>query len=250
MPSLFLHPAEASHGDLGMITRKDVVLAISKSGESPELGDIVAFCRRHGVPLVSITARAQSALGRAANVLLLLPDVAEACPLGLAPTTSTTMMLALGDALAVACLQSRQFRPEDFHEFHPGGKLGQRLARVRDIMYAAGDIPLVQVGQTVGSGILEMTRTRLGCVGIVDAAGKYVGIFTDGDLRRQFNSALVDRPIQEVMSPRPYEISADALVQDVALLFNAKRIPSVFVTQDSKPIGVVHVPSLLGSGLV
>jgi arabinose-5-phosphate isomerase len=249
-PALFVHPAEASHGDLGMIARSDVVLAMSKSGESPELSDIIGYCRRHGMPLIAITAVADSALGRTADVVLQLPDVAEACPMGLAPTSSTTMALALGDAIAVACLRRRDFRAADFREFHPGGKLGLRLKRVQDIMYSGADMPLVRSGQPLSAAILEMTRTRLGCVGIVDAAGILVGIFTDGDLRRCISSAIITTPIDEIMSRGPHEISADALVEEVALLFTSHRIPSVFITREHQPVGVVHMHSLLGSGLI
>lgn len=249
-PAIFIHPAEASHGDLGMLSRNDIVLAISKSGESPELSDIINYCRRHGMPILAITARSDSTLGRMANETLLLPDVAEACPLGLAPTTSTTMALALGDALAISCLQRRNFGAADFREFHPGGKLGLRLKRVCDIMYTGADVPLVKEDATLSVAILEMTRTRLGCVGIVDHAGLLVGIFTDGDLRRSFSNGLIERPIREVMTANPYEMAPEALMEDVAHLFSTQRIPSVFVTQNGKPIGVVHVHNLLGSGLI
>jgi arabinose-5-phosphate isomerase len=249
-PAMFLHPAEASHGDLGMVSRNDIVLAISKSGESPELSDVISYCRRHAMVLIAITAVPSSSLGRMANAVLLLPDVAEACPLGLAPTTSTTMAMAMGDAIAVACLQRRDFRAADFREFHPGGKLGLRLKRVKDIMYKGADLPLVTLGQTVSAAILEMTRTRLGCVGVVDFQGLLTGIFTDGDLRRCISSAITTQTIEEVMSTRPYQISSDALVEEVALLFTTHRIPSVFVTCEHKPVGVVHVHDLLRSGLI
>lgn len=249
-PSLFLHPAEASHGDLGMITRKDIVLAISKSGESPEMADIIGFCKRHDVPIIAITAKPDSSLGKISDIVLRIPNLPEACPLGLAPSTSTTMALAMGDAIAIACHQLKNFRPEDFREYHPGGKLGQRLSRARDIMVTGADIPLVSMDASVGTGVLEMTRTRLGCVGVVDHNGVYIGILTDGDLRRKFNSALIDKNIVDVMSKNPFQMSPDRLIQDVALLFNTERIPSVFITEDGKPVGVINVHSLLGSGLV
>ena len=249
-PSLFVHPAEASHGDLGMIDRRDTVLALSKSGESPELGDVVTYCRRHRIPLLAITAQPDSALGRAADIVLALPDMAEACPLGLAPTTSTTMTLALGDALAVVCLRRRNFRAANFREFHPGGKLGQKLARVRDIMHSGEALPLVPLSATVGDAILEMTRGRFGCVGVLDADGHLAGVFTDGDLRRSFSAAVIDRPIAALMTADPKRIDPDALVADVAYLFTSRRIPSVFATADGKPVGIVHIHDLLGSGFV
>ncbi len=247
-PALFVHPAEASHGDLGMIEDRDTVLAISKSGESPELSHVVGYCVRHRITLVAITAERGSTLGRAASLLLTLPALTEACPLGVAPTTSTTMTLALGDALAVACLQRRGFRAANFREFHPGGKLGQRMKWVRDIMHAGPAVPVVDESATVGAAILEMTRARLGCVGIVNAERQLVGIFTDGDLRRSFCAAIVDTAVSQVMTPRPQQVSPDTLVADVAYLLSSKRIPSVFVTESGCPVGIVHVHDLLGCG--
>jgi arabinose-5-phosphate isomerase len=249
-PSLFVHPAEASHGDLGMISRSDAIIAISKSGETPELSDVVSYSRRFGIPLVAITSGAKSALGSVADVLLLMPDATEACPMGLAPTTSTTMMLALGDALAIACLKHRNFRATDFKEFHPGGKLGMRLKRARDIMYSGAEMPIVESGSPLSSAILEMTRTRLGCVGIVNSDGFLIGIFTDGDLRRCISSVNISENIDDHMFRGPFEMDPEALVEEVALLFNSHRIPSVFVTREHKPIGVIHMHSLLGSGLI
>jgi arabinose-5-phosphate isomerase len=221
-PSLFLHPAEASHGDLGMITKKDILLILSKSGESPELADVVGFCKRHRITIIAITSNPNSSLGMISHIVLKIPDIPEACPLGLAPSTSTTMALAMGDALAIACHRQRNFNPQDFREYHPGGKLGQKLSRAKDVMCRDAEIPLVKTSATVGDGILEMTRTRLGCVGVVDDEGIYVGILTDGDLRRNFNSSLVDKKIVEVMSTSPFQISEDTLVQDVAALFSRR----------------------------
>ena len=248
--AMYVHPSEASHGDLGMIGKADTVIAISKSGESPELSDIVNYCRRHAIPLIAITAGANSALAKAARHVLLLPDIAEACPMGLAPTTSTTMALALGDALAIACLKQRDFRPANFREFHPGGKLGQKLIRVRDIMHTGDNIPVVGEDATVGAAILEMTRCRFGCVGILNSEQQLTGIFTDGDLRRSFSAAIFDMPITAMMTLNPRQIAADAMVADVANLFTSSRIPSVFVTAEGKPLGIVHVHDLLGSGFV
>ena len=253
IPSFFVHPAEASHGDLGMIEARDTVLAISKSGESPELSDVIAYCARYGITLLAITAKADSTLARTADIVLGLPEMAEACPMGIVPTTSTAMVLALGDALVMACLHPRDFRERSFREFHPGGKLGQKLKRVRDIMHGGEDMPLVALGATVGDGILEMTRTRFGCVGIVDQAGgngRLLGIFTDGDLRRSFSKAIIERPIETLMTTGPQQIDQDALVSDVAYLFTAKRIPSVFVTTSGQPVGIVHLHDLLGCGFV
>lgn len=249
-PSLFVHPAEASHGDLGMIEKRDVVIAISKSGESPELGDILTYCRRFAIPIIAITAEASSCLARAANHVLLLPSVEEACPLGLAPTTSTTMTLALGDALAIACMRARDFQASHFREFHPGGKLGQKLTRVRDVMHESEYLPLVGSDAQVRAAIVEMTRGRFGCVGVCDGEGQLIGIFTDGDLRRHIARLDLSACIREVMTPNPHQIDPDALIADVSYLFMDKRIASVFVCRDGKPVGLVHVHDLLQKGFV
>lgn len=249
-PSLFVHPAEASHGDLGMIEKRDVVIAISKSGESPELSDILTYCRRFAIPVIAITACTESSLGKAADHLLLLPEIEEACPLGLAPTTSTTMTLALGDALAIACLRARDFKPAQFREFHPGGKLGQKLTRVKDVMHSPEMLPLVSEEAEVRLAVMEMSRGRFGCVGVCDAAGKLVGIFTDGDLRRHIGDLNLSSRISALMTPQPYQIDPEALIADVSYLFTEKRIPSVFVCQDGKPVGLVHVHDLLQKGFV
>jgi arabinose-5-phosphate isomerase len=249
-PSLFVHPAEASHGDLGMIEKRDIVIAISKSGESPELSDILTYCRRFAIPMIAITARAGSSLGRLASHLLLLPDIDEACPLGLVPTTSTTMMLVLGDALAVACLKARDFQPAQFREFHPGGKLGQKLTRVKDVMHGHEKLPLISEAAEVRQAIVEMSRGRFGCVGVCAADGKLIGVFTDGDLRRHIDHLDLSCPISALMTRNPYQIDPDALVEDVSYLFTEKRIPSVFVCQNGKPVGLVHVHDLLQKGFV
>jgi arabinose-5-phosphate isomerase len=248
-PSMFVHPAEASHGDLGMVERRDVVIAISKSGESPELADLLNYCRRFGIPVVGITADADSSLAKASNHLLLLPKIQEACPHGLAPTTSTTMVLALGDAIAIACLRARDFGISQFRDFHPGGKLGQRLTRVRDVMHGGDLLPTVPVGSTMSAAVAEMSRHRFGCVGILDYQGRLVGIFTDGDLRRHVSAANMDRSIEELMTTEPYRISPDALLADVACFFRERRIPSIFACLDDKPVGIIHLHDLIQKGL-
>jgi len=247
-PSMFVHPAEASHGDLGMIERRDLVIAISKSGESPELFDLLTYCRRFAITVVAITANAKSSLGQSSNHVLTLPGVNEACPHGLAPTTSTAMVLALGDALAIACLKARDFGISQFREFHPGGKLGQKLSRARDIMNTGELLPLCSIGSTMSAAILEMSRGRLGCVGIINDKGKLCGIFTDGDLRRHFSAANVERPIEDLMTHNPHSISPEDLLADVSCLFRAKRIPSIFVCVDDIPVGIVHMHDLMQKG--
>jgi arabinose-5-phosphate isomerase len=249
-PALYIHPTEASHGDLGMIGHQDVVLVLSKSGESQELSDIVNYCRRHAITLVALTAVAQSSLGKMATHVLLMPNCPEAQPLGVAPTTSTVMSLALGDALALAVLEIRDFQVSHFREFHPGGKLGRKLMRVRDIMHAGDELPIMNLGETLGKAVLEMTRTRFGCVAVVDETKALVGIFTDGDLRRHFSASAINQRVDELMTREPKQISPDALVSDVAHLFSVKRIPSVFVTENGCPVGIVHVHDLLGGNFL
>ncbi|MPT23783.1 MAG: KpsF/GutQ family sugar-phosphate isomerase, partial [Starkeya sp.] len=205
-PALFLHAAEASHGDLGMVTPDDVLLAISWSGETSELGDIVHYAGRFAVPLVAITSNAESTLGRAADVALVLPRVEEACPNGLAPTTSTLMQLAIGDALAVALLERRGFSASDFRVFHPGGKLGARLLKVADIMHQEAEMPLVRLGTPMSEVLIEITGKRFGCCGVVDEAGKLAGIVTDGDLRRHMSSELLATPVEKVMTSSPFVV--------------------------------------------
>jgi arabinose-5-phosphate isomerase len=248
-PSLFIHPAEASHGDLGMIQPEDLVLALSWSGETAELADIVAYTRRFGVPLVAITSRPRGTLAVASDIALVLPQVREACPNGLAPTTSTTAQMALGDALAVCLLQRRAFSPEDFRGFHPGGKLGARLKRVRDLMHDSQWVPAVDRSVPLSGAILAMTSGRFGIVGVLDDTGRLVGVITDGDLRRALEAGFYDRPTHEVMGRQPRTIRPDALAQEALARMNADRITSLFVTEDGRPVGVIHIHDLLRGGV-
>ena len=249
-PAYFVHPAEASHGDLGMIGREDAVLALSWSGEAPELADIIAYTRRFDVPLIAITSRPESALGSAADLLLALPRMPEACPNGLAPTTSTTMQLALGDALAMCLLEARGFSPQDFREFHPGGKLGARLKRARDLMHGPDELPLVGRGATLGEAIVEMTSRRFGVTGVVEE-GRLVGVLTDGDLRRAFQRGLaMDRPVLEAMTATPRTAAPEDLAADLLGLMNEKRITSLFVVEAGKPVGILHLHDLLRAGIL
>ncbi len=248
--SMFIHPAEASHGDLGMIRPEDLVLALSWSGETSELSDVVAYSRRFRVPLVAMTSRASSTLAMASDIALVLPSVVEACPNGLAPTTSTTAQLALGDALAICLLERRGFSPDDFRGFHPGGKLGARLKKVRDLMHSADAVPTVEIGSPLSVAICAMTSGRFGLTGVTDKAGRLVGVLTDGDLRRAFEAGFYDRPVADVMGSNPRTIRPDALAQDALARMENERITSLFVTEDSLPIGVVHIHDLLRAGLV
>lgn len=251
-PSLFVHPAEASHGDLGMVVAGDSVLALSNSGETPELTDIVTHTRRYGLPLVGITGRPDSTLARTADVALLLPDCPEACPMGLAPTTSTTMMLALGDALAVALLSRRGFTAADFRAFHPGGRLGAQLSRVADLMHGAEQLPLAAPDTPMSDAILMITAKSFGCLGIVDD-GRLVGIVTDGDLRRaldQGGKPLLARLAGEVMTRAPRRVRPEALAAEALRLMNTGKITSLFVVDDrDRPVGILHVHDLLRAGV-
>jgi arabinose-5-phosphate isomerase len=250
-PAHFVHPAEASHGDLGMITRDDAVLALSWSGEAPELADIIAYTRRFDVPLVAITSRAESALGAAADIRLILPRMPEACPNGLAPTTSTTMQLALGDALAMCLLEARGFSPMDFRNVHPGGRLGARLKRARDLMHGTEELPVVGPAATLGETIVVMTSRRFGIAGVVGPDGRLAGVLTDGDLRRAFNAGLaLDAPVARAMTPTPRTTTPDALAADLLGLMNEMRITSLFVVQDDRPVGILHMHDLLRVGVM
>jgi arabinose-5-phosphate isomerase len=249
-PAQFVHPAEASHGDLGMIADGDAVLALSNSGDTAELADIVAYTRRFRIPLLAMTRRDGSTLAKAADVTLLLPATAEACPMGLAPTTSTTMMLALGDALAVALLERKGFSAADFQVFHPGGQLGQKLLRVADIMHDGDAVPLIRRNAGMAEAILVMTTKSFGCVGVTDDAGKLIGIVTDGDLRRHMGDDLLRSPVDKVMSGRPKTIRPQALAAEALGQMNAASITSLFaVDEKRRPVGIVHIHDCLRAGI-
>ena len=251
-PALFVHPAEASHGDLGMVVAGDIVLALSNSGETTELADIIAYARRFSLPLIAITARARSALAEAADVTLLLPDAEEACPMGLAPTTSTAMQMALGDALAVALLRRRGFTAADFRQFHPGGRLGSQLRRVRELMHTGAAIPLAGPDTAMQRAVLTMTEKRFGCVGVTDTTGRLVGILTDGDLRRHMGPDLLSRRVREIMTRAPRTIGPDALAAKALSVMNTPERPitTLFVVDTAgAPIGILHLHDLLRAGV-
>jgi len=251
----FVHPADASHGDLGMIRSEDVVLALSWSGESAELSDIVAYTRRFHVPLIALTSEAKSALAGAADIALILPQVAEACPNGLAPTTSTTLQLVLGDMLAICLLKRRNFSAQDFHQFHPGGRLGVRLKTVQELMHRGAEIPLVPVTSTLMQAIFEMTSKRFGVTGIIDQDGRLVGVISDGDLRRAMEQGMgkasVERPAADVMSQNPKTIAPDALAEQALARLNQESITCLFILDDEgRPAGLITVHDLLRAGIL
>ena len=251
-PALFVHPAEASHGDLGMIVPGDAVLALSNSGETAELADLVGHARRFALPLVAITARGDSALARASDHVLLLPAAPEACPMGLAPTTSTTMQLALGDAIAVALLTRRGFTATEFRANHPGGRLGARLLRVRDLMHVGDAVPLAPPATPMDRALLLMTGKGFGCLGAVDAGGRLAGVLTDGDLRRAMGPGLLTRRVGELMSTAPRTIGPDALAAEALHAMNSvgRPVTALFVVDtDGRPLGILHVHDLLRAGV-
>ena len=249
-PALFVHPGEASHGDLGMIAPGDAVIALSNSGDTAELADILAYTRRFRIPLIAMTRRSESALADGADVALVLPASAEACSLGLAPTTSTTMMLALGDAIAVALLERKDFSTEDFQALHPGGQLGRQLLRVADIMHEGAAVPLVQRGATMADTILIITAKSFGCAGVTDEAGRLIGIITDGDLRRHMGAGLLSERVEIVMTPTPKTIRPQALAAEALGQMNAQAITSLFVVDDAwRPLGILHIHDCLRAGV-
>ncbi len=248
-PSFFLHAAEASHGDLGMVTAKDVVIALSKSGESSELSDIVHYCRRHDVPLIAVTAQANSTLAREASHVLLIPDVPEACAIGVAPTTSTTMMLVMGDALAVALMGLRGFSHEHFRNFHPGGRLGQTLRRVAKVMHSKDALPKVHIGSQMDEVIIEMSAKGFGCAAVVDDNGLLVGAVTDGDLRRHMRPDLPQECVKNVMTTKPKVVKPDCLVGEAVAQMNSLRITTLFVVDDANRLqGLLHLHDCVRTG--
>ena len=248
-PAYFVHPGEASHGDLGMITKDDVIMALSWSGETVELKDLIDYSRRFRTGLIAVTAEAASTLANAADVVLLLPQAREACPHNLAPTTSSLMQLALGDALAVALLESRGFTALDFRGLHPGGRLGAKLKFIRDLMHTGKSVPLIARGAAMSDAIVEMTAKGFGCVGITDAGGKLAGIITDGDLRRHMRPDLLSAQVDDVMTRNPKTVSGDQLVSEALELHNASKITAVFVLEAGRPLGIVHLHDLLRAGV-
>lgn len=249
-PAHFVHPAEANHGDLGMITRNDAILMLSWSGESAELKGILAYSRRFQIPLVAMTAGADSTLAREADVPLILPREQEACPHGLAPTTSTLMQLALGDALAVALLEARGFTASDFHAFHPGGQLGANLAHVADVMHTGEAVPLVATGTLAPEAIMTLSLRKFGCVGVTGPDGRLIGIVTDGDVARNLGRNLVDQPIDAIMTRNPKTIAPTALASSAMAILNKNAIGALIVTNpEQMPVGIVHFHDLLRIGV-
>jgi arabinose-5-phosphate isomerase len=248
-PAFFVHPAEASHGDLGMITSDDVIIAMSWSGETAELKNLIDYSRRFRIGLIAITSEAASTLGQAADIALVLPAAREACPHNLAPTTSSLMQLALGDALAIALLESRGFTALDFRDLHPGGRLGAALTFVRDLMHTGPEMPLKPIGTLMSDAIVEISAKGFGCVGITDTAGRLVGIITDGDLRRHMRPDLLDAGVEDVMTKRPNAVRPDQLASEALEILNSLKRTVLFVVEGERAVGLLHMHDLLRAGV-
>jgi arabinose-5-phosphate isomerase len=248
-PAFFIHPGEASHGDIGMISDDDAILALSNSGETPELSDIIAYTRRFKIPLISITSRAESTMAKESDVALTLPSAEEACFIGLAPTTSTTMMMAYGDVLAVVLMARQGFTANDFKLRHPGGRLGQRLLKVSDIMHKGTALPIAKKSDPMTEVLPEMTLKSLGCIGVINKAGGLAGILTDGDLRRHMANDILNLTAGEVMTTGAKTIRPNALASEALRIMNDAKITSLFVAQEEKVVGLVHIHDCLRAGI-
>jgi arabinose-5-phosphate isomerase len=251
-PAQFVHPAEANHGDMGMITEDDLVIALSNSGETQELAGLLDYAKRFHIPLVSLTRKKESTLSRLADLSLVIPDYPEACPMGLAPTTSTTMMMALGDALAIALLKAKGFSEQDFKVYHPGGNLGSKLERVHAKMHRGDLLPLVSIDTPMTDVILKISEKGFGCVGVCESTvqDSLVGVITDGDLRRHMGDHLLTLTASDVMTPNPTVIAPDMLMSEALALMKYKRITSLFIVEDNRPIGIIHIHDFLRNGVI
>lgn len=248
-PAQFVHATEASHGDLGMVTRDDLIIVLSHSGETSELKDMLMYSRRFNVALIAITSNADSTLAKTADVALCMPKAPEACPRGLAPTTSTTMQLAIGDALAIALLEAKGFSAHDFHQFHPGGKLGAALSHASDIMHKGDAMPIVAHDTVMSDALIVITEKSFGCVGVVDGDGDLVGVVTDGDLRRHMGTDLISKKVSDVMSKKPKTVAPETLASVALEVLNSSKITSLFVVDGRKPVGILHIHDLLRIGV-
>lgn len=248
-PAHFVHPGEASHGDLGMIARDDAVIALSNSGNTRELYDLFEYTRRFSIPLIAITSGADSTMSDVADIAFILPPVPEGCPMGLAPTTSTTMALALGDAIAVALLERQGFSTTDFRVLHPGGQIGSSLQRVSDLMHSGENLPVIACDARMSDAVLSMTAKHFGCVGVLDENGSLQGVITDGDLRRHMSDALLGKTAREVMTSNPATIRPAALGAEALSLMNERSITSLFVMEDGRPVGILHIHDCLRAGI-
>lgn len=246
----FVHPTEANHGDLGMIGRDDVVLALSWSGESSEMAGLLTYCNRFRVPIIAVTSKLDSTLARAATDVLLVPTVPEACPHGLAPTTSTTLQLVIGDALAIALLEARGFSSSDFKYLHPGGRLGAQLKRVSDLMSTGEGVPLLPIGSLMSNAIVEISARGFGVLGLLASCGDLVGIITDGDLRRHMTPHLLQLKVEDVMTKGPQVVAEDTMASEALAVMQERKISVLFVVRERRPVGILHIQDILRAGLI
>lgn len=244
-PSFFIHPSEANHGDLGMISEKECVILISNSGETPELSSMIGYCKKKSIPIIAITSQKKSTLAKASKVVLKIPENIEACPLDLAPTSSTTVSLVIGDALAVSLLKKNKFTKKDFGTLHPGGKIGKSLLEVKTVMNSGKKIPLIDVNKKMSSAILEMSSKGYGCVGVISNEKYLVGIITDGDLRRNMENNLLEKYVEDVMNKNPKTLTKNTLIVDAIKKMQNESITNLFVTDEKKPIGIIHIHDIL-----
>lgn len=249
-PALFVHPAEALHGDLGMIEKNDIIIAISNSGNTVELQGIINYAIRFNIPLIGITSNKDSDLGKASTYCLCLPDAKEACSLGLAPTTSTTNTLVLGDAISIALLEMKGFSPEDFRVFHPGGSLGSKLLKITDVMHTGDSIPLVISGTGMDKAIIEITSHKFGCVGVINSSGEIVGIITDGDIRRHMSDNFLNKIVDDVMTKKFVSLTTDTNTSKALLAMEDYKVTNLFVIENKKPVGIIHIHDLLKLGVM
>lgn len=249
-PAMFLHPAEAAHGDLGMVSQDDALIVLSNSGELAELSVLMPYARRFGIPVIGCTRNPQSTLGLDADLALIIPDIPEVCPMGLAPTTSTTLMIALGDALAVALMHSQGFDSDGFRIFHPGGALGRRLVRVRDLMHKGDELPLIGEDALMENAVTIMTAKGFGCIGVTDKDGLLAGIVTDGDLRRHIRPDLMSSRVSDIMTRNPKVIRVSALATEAMKMMNSRAITTLFVVEDQVPVGLIHIHDCLRAGVI
>ena len=244
-PSPFIHATEASHGDLGGITKNDTILALSNSGQTCELNDIINYAKRFNIPLLSITSNKKSILFKKSKYSIVFNKPIEACPNNLAPTSSTTIMLVIGDAIAVTLIKIRGFKKSHFNNFHPGGNLGKDLVRVSDLMHTKASLPLVKINEKMSNVLIKMTQKSFGCIGVIDSLKKLIGIITDGDLRRNMNKDIINKKAKEVMTKNPATIDNNTLVGEAINIMNTNKITSLFICKNKKPLGIVHIHDLL-----
>tara|TARA_Y100000590_G_scaffold126067_1_gene144123 strand:+ start:481 stop:1437 length:957 start_codon:yes stop_codon:yes gene_type:complete len=248
-PAQFIHSTEASHGDLGMVSKKDAVMAFTFSGKTTELDDILIYSKENKIPSIVVTGKSNSKLKNTATTLIEISNLKEACPLNLAPTTSTTAMLALGDAIAISLMTSKKFTKKDFYSFHPGGQLGKKLLLAKNLMHSGKKLPLINENVPMAKAIIEMTKKRFGCLGVVSNKKRLIGIITDGDLRRHMKNGILEKKSSSIMTKNPKTINENVFALEALDIMKKNKITQVFVTKNNKPIGILHIHDCIELGL-